>query len=197
MAALTGFEALPPRASGRAAAKRRRDQIAGVSSACGGGGSDDNDGTGVAGAAASDAAASLLAAPLPPFTGSLADEPTCYEYLDHTADVQIHSWGASLGEALCGAAAGLWGYMTEPDAVALDASPAGRRRIEARGRDAATLLFNFLDACLYAFASDDFVARVLRCEACVAPGADGGSGGGGGGGGSGSGDGEFYIRVAA
>ena len=30
------------------------------------------------------------------------------------------------------------------------------------GHDYASLLFNFLDACLYAFASDDFVAKDMR-----------------------------------
>lgn len=182
MAALTGFEALPPRSSGRAAKRRRLPDAP------------------AAGAAASSPPAPGSLAALAAFSGSASDEPLCYEYLDHTADVQIHAWGASLGDALCGAASGLWGYMTEPTSIELDPSPAGRRRIEARGRDAAGLLFNFLDACLYAFATEDFVARVVRCEECSGPGIGAGGAAGGDGirGDGGGGDGaEFYISAVA
>ena len=40
-----------------------------------------------------------------------------YEYLDHTADVQIHSWGPSVKEAFEQAAKAMFGYMTELDTI--------------------------------------------------------------------------------
>ena len=35
-----------------------------------------------------------------------------YEYLDHTADVQLHSWGASLDEAFQNIIPCMFNYMT-------------------------------------------------------------------------------------
>jgi len=166
----TGFEALPPRAEGRAAKRRRRDEPAAAAAA----------------ASASPPPSAAAAAAAPPCAPPAAHVPGCgagggYEYLDHTADVQIHAWGPSLGDAFAQAALGMFGYMTEPDGIAISAAPGGARFVDATGHDAVTLLFNFLDACLYAFASDDFVARDMRVvEFCA------GAGGGG-----------YSIRAAA
>ncbi|XP_077586726.1 protein archease [Stigmatopora nigra] len=75
-----------------------------------------------------------------------------YEYLDHTADVQIHSWGNTLEEAFEQCAMGMFGYMTDTETV----EPTNTVEVVSEGDDLESLLFHFLDDWLYKFSAVDF-----------------------------------------
>jgi SHS2 domain-containing protein len=76
--------------------------------------------------------------------------PTGYEYLDHTADIQIHSWGNSLIESFTQAANGLIDYMTSRDSL----SPSNSYSLQIDAKDIQKLLYKFLDEVLYHFYVD-------------------------------------------
>lgn len=85
--------------------------------------------------------------------------PCKYEYLDHTADVQIHAWGDSLEEAFEQCATAMFGYMTEIDKVEITEI----QEIEAQGEDMMSLLFHFLDEFLFLFSAEPFfIARKVK-----------------------------------
>nr|CAD7601857.1 unnamed protein product [Timema genevievae] len=86
--------------------------------------------------------------------------PPCkYEYLDHTADVQIHAWGDSLEEAFEQSAMAMFAYMTEIEYVQMTES----QDIEAEGHDILSLLFHFLDEFLFLFCAEPFfIARKVK-----------------------------------
>ncbi|KAK3611917.1 hypothetical protein CHS0354_013984 [Potamilus streckersoni] len=76
-----------------------------------------------------------------------------YEYLDHTADVQLHSWGDNLTEAFEQVAMAMFGYMTtDYDSVEMT----DEMEVEAEGEDMMSLLFHFLDEWLFVFSADPF-----------------------------------------
>jgi len=75
-----------------------------------------------------------------------------YEYLDHTADVQLHAWGDTLKEAFEHVATSMFGYMTDLDTVEMQQQVT----ITAKGDDMEGLLFHFLDEWLFIFSADDF-----------------------------------------
>ncbi|RXG73011.1 Protein archease-like [Armadillidium vulgare] len=75
-----------------------------------------------------------------------------YEYLDHTADVQIHSWGDTLKEAFEQSAVAMYGYMTEIDTVDIKE----KQEIEVEQDDMQNMLFHFLDECLFLFCGEPF-----------------------------------------
>lgn len=83
-----------------------------------------------------------------------------FEYLDHTADIQVHAWGSSLAEAFENAAIAMFGYMTELEAV--DVDPSRVVEIEADGPDLNSLLYKFLDELLFAFSTEDTICRDVR-----------------------------------
>lgn len=73
--------------------------------------------------------------------------------MDHPADVQIHSWGVTLEEAFEQAAVGMYGIMTELETI----DPIQAEDIEASGHDLESLLFNFLDECLFTFSAEPYL----------------------------------------
>ncbi|XP_074105174.1 protein archease [Cotesia typhae] len=86
--------------------------------------------------------------------------PPCkYEYLDHTADVQLHAWGETLQEAFeqCGMA--MFGYMTDLETVEIDQS----YDITAQADDLLGLLYHFLDELLFMFSVEPFlIAKKIK-----------------------------------
>lgn len=87
-----------------------------------------------------------------------------YEYLDHTADVQCHSWGATLEAAFENMAPCMFNYMTDLALVKedeKDADGASGEEMEVKGHDMKSLLFNYMDEMLFRFCTDQFcVTRV-------------------------------------
>eukprot|EP00240_Pyramimonas_obovata_P012986 CAMPEP_0118926198 /NCGR_PEP_ID=MMETSP1169-20130426/3954_1 /TAXON_ID=36882 /ORGANISM="Pyramimonas obovata, Strain CCMP722" /LENGTH=228 /DNA_ID=CAMNT_0006867701 /DNA_START=453 /DNA_END=1139 /DNA_ORIENTATION=+ len=83
-----------------------------------------------------------------------------YEYLDHTADIQIHSWGKNIEEAFEGAALAMFNYMTPLDGVSIQEDLT--RTYEVQAHDMQSLLFTFLDELLFVFSTEYFVCCDLK-----------------------------------
>ncbi|KAJ1523513.1 hypothetical protein ONE63_001365 [Megalurothrips usitatus] len=79
--------------------------------------------------------------------------PVKYEYLDHTADVQLHAWGDNIKEAFEQCAMAMFAYMTDIESVDLQEA----HQIEAQGDDFESLLFHFLDEFLFLFSCEPFL----------------------------------------
>ncbi|KAK4523125.1 hypothetical protein GAYE_PCTG36G1016 [Galdieria yellowstonensis] len=82
-----------------------------------------------------------------------------YEYLDHTADVQIHCWGNSWESAFAAAGLSLFGYMTDLKTVKPDPE-IGSIHIQAQGHDLYSLLYKFLDECLFQYGAN----YIILCQ---------------------------------
>ena len=80
-----------------------------------------------------------------------------YEYLDHPADIQIHAWGRTLSDTYEQAAIAMFGVMTELTTV----EHLQEQNVEASGHDLESLLYNFLDECLFVFSADSFLCACM------------------------------------
>ncbi|CAN0185090.1 unnamed protein product [Ascophyllum nodosum] len=90
-------------------------------------------------------------------TGGAGTDGDNFEYLDHTADVQLHSWGGSMERAMEAALAAMFNVMT--DIKRVDVDPSLTREVEARGHDGLSLLFALLDEFLFLFHSEGFAVK--------------------------------------
>ena len=82
-----------------------------------------------------------------------------FEYLDHTADVQIHSWGEDFSAALSHGIVGMMNYMTDVSKVKKERCVS----VSVNGHDALSLVYNFFNEWLYQFNGEEMVF----CEVCV------------------------------
>lgn len=88
----------------------------------------------------------------------LETEVRQYEYMDHTADVILHSWGSSLREAMEQCCVCFFSYMTELDTVDVTTTV----EVEASGHDILDLLYHLLDEFLFSFGTEFVVCRRVR-----------------------------------
>ncbi|VDK84016.1 unnamed protein product [Litomosoides sigmodontis] len=87
-----------------------------------------------------------------------------YEYLDHTADVQLHGWGDTLEEAMEQTLIAMYAYMTDISVVSAEYS----FDLFASGIDMVSLMARLLDEALFAFSAEPFfigrVAKVIKLD---------------------------------
>lgn len=86
-----------------------------------------------------------------------------YEYLDHTADIQLHSWGDSLETALEALVLALFGYMTKMSLIEVDDRDSREwgSHVMIQAHDWISLVFNFLQEWLCIFHETRFVPRTV------------------------------------
>lgn len=81
-----------------------------------------------------------------------------YAYFEHTADVGIRAWGASLDEAFADAAKGMVAQMVDLER----ARSVGEARLDVEAESIERLLFAFLDEVLDLFYSKLWVIREVE-----------------------------------
>ncbi|CAJ0573290.1 unnamed protein product, partial [Mesorhabditis spiculigera] len=75
-----------------------------------------------------------------------------YEYLDHPADIQLHSWGPRLEEALEAVMMAMYGYMTDLEKV----DEVYQYYFRGQGHDLHTMIFSVMEEVLCVFQSEPF-----------------------------------------
>ena len=78
----------------------------------------------------------------------------CCIDLDHTSDIQLHSWGDNMEEAFELSALAMTGYMTNLEYIEITQE----EELNVGGHDIESLLFNFLDEVLFLFNAEPFLA---------------------------------------
>ena len=82
-----------------------------------------------------------------------------YEYLDHTADVQLHAWGSDLKESFEQVAMAMFGYMTDIETVDMTQEQELEVRLDDED-DVLNMVFKWLDEWLFMFSVEPFfIAR--------------------------------------
>jgi len=94
-------------------------------------------------------------------TGRFDTTPLGYEYLDHTADVQIHAWAPSLKEAYEQSAIAMLGYMTELDTIDVD-DDLEPFQASIQSEDLESMLYDFLEEILFIFTTEFLIFKTVE-----------------------------------
>ncbi|SBT45171.1 protein archease, putative [Plasmodium ovale wallikeri] len=78
-----------------------------------------------------------------------------YDYLDHTADVILHSYGNSLQESFISVGISMFNYMCNINKVELQM----KRRVKAKGDCSENLLYNFLTELHFLYGNEYFICK--------------------------------------
>jgi len=91
------------------------------------------------------------------------DEEEGFEYLDHTADIQFHSWGLDISQALINLIKAMFNYMTDLDLILIDTNMSSKvaQSITAQGHDWKSLIYSFMNEWLFVFHDTGFIAKEL------------------------------------
>jgi SHS2 domain-containing protein len=84
-----------------------------------------------------------------------------YKFIDHTADVQVKSWGETLEEAFSQTAYSLIATIT-PDLSRID--PKIEKILDVKAEDKEALLFDFLSEFLYIFDVEELVFSEIEVK---------------------------------
>ncbi|KAL0244215.1 hypothetical protein GEMRC1_008300 [Eukaryota sp. GEM-RC1] len=83
-----------------------------------------------------------------------------YEYCDHPADIQLHSWGHSLESAFDSVGQALMNYSSNLDRV--DPDPEQTQEFDVQGFDMENMLYRFLEEILFLFQTDHFITKKAK-----------------------------------
>jgi SHS2 domain-containing protein len=78
---------------------------------------------------------------------------SAFEYIDHPADIQLHSWGPTFDRALEPLCVALFGVMMDSSGF----QETTEKSISIQGKDLLSLVYSFLSEWLFIFDTEDFV----------------------------------------
>lgn len=109
-----------------------------------------------------DAAGNETAEPGTPPVGSQ------FEYLDHPADIVLHSWGVDLPQSLSNLVVCMFGYMTSLDSITINKTQSSDHgtNVTGQGHDLHSLVYSFLDEWLFNFHDSGFVPKEVEVSEC-------------------------------
>ena len=78
-----------------------------------------------------------------------------FEYLDHTADVQLHSWGDTMKESFEQIAMAMMSYMTDIETVEMNREETVEIHMDSED-DILNFVYKWLDEWLFLFSAEPF-----------------------------------------
>ena len=87
-----------------------------------------------------------------------------FEYLDHPADIILHSWGTNISNALSNLTLCMFGYITSLDSISINSSQSIEHGLDivGEGHDMHSLIYSYLDEWLFNFHDTGFIPKQVE-----------------------------------